>query len=76
MKILTWSISGAGNKDEELEALIRETGADVCELTETWIRPGQNMHMARGANSGSRKTRQTGGRRCYVGGTRDPLLTD
>ena len=35
MKILTWNISGACNKDEELEALIRETEADVCVLTET-----------------------------------------
>ena len=43
MKILTWNIGGARNKDEELEALIRETEADVCVLTETWIRPGQNI---------------------------------
>ena len=43
MKILTWNISGACNKDEELEALIRETEADVCVLTETWIRPGQKI---------------------------------
>ena len=34
MKILTWNISGACNKDEELEALIKETEADVCVLTE------------------------------------------
>ena len=43
MKILTWNISGACNKDEELEALITETEANVCVLTETWIRPGQNI---------------------------------
>ena len=43
MKILTWNISGACNKDEELEALIKETEAVVCVLTETWIRPGQNI---------------------------------
>ena len=34
MKLLTWNISGACNKDEELEALIRETEADVCVLTD------------------------------------------
>ena len=30
MKILTWNISGARNKDDELEALIKETEADVA----------------------------------------------
>ena len=35
MKILTLNISGACSKDEELEAPIKETEADVCVLTET-----------------------------------------
>ena len=35
MKILTWNISGARNKDEEPEALIKETEAGVCVLAET-----------------------------------------
>ena len=34
MKILTWNISDACIKDEELEALIKETEADVCVLTD------------------------------------------
>ena len=38
-----WNISGACNKDEELKALIRETEADVCVFTETWIRSGQKI---------------------------------
>ena len=43
MKILTWNISDARNNDGEVEALIKEAEADVCVLTETWIRLGQNI---------------------------------
>ena len=43
MKILTWNLSGTCDKDEELEALIKETEADVCVFTETGIRRGQKI---------------------------------
>ena len=43
MKILNWNIGGVRYKDEELEALIKETEANVCVSTETWIHPGQNI---------------------------------
>ena len=35
MKILTWNIRSARDKDEELEALIREAEAGARVLTET-----------------------------------------
>ena len=75
MKILTWNISGACDKDEELEALIKETEADVCVLMETWIRPGQNIPCTWPEEqiAEAEKPGRPAGRRCYVGETRDPL---
>ena len=75
MKILTWNISGACNKDEELEALIKDTDADVYVLTETCIRPRKNILRTWpvGQIAETEKPGWPSGWRRYTGETNDPV---
>lgn len=38
MRVLNWNAAGISTKGDDLQALLSQSKADVCVLTETWLR--------------------------------------